>query len=161
LAPAAASPKNRNCCRAKPRTSATVRTAPRRRLRRSTAPENWVARETSRPPRRRPPQRGGNTSTVPGSGTGRVTETRGMAMVDVRQGRIVHSRSRAAVLAASVAALLAFAILGASSAQAYEHVEPGFESFEVKPTTSQAGGHPDVNIDYIFRIDKTFGAEPC
>src|SRR5690349_13882037 len=83
-------------------------------------------------------------------------------MVDVRLGGILNPRSRAAVLVASVMALLVLAIFGAGAAQAeYEHVEPGFESFEVTPTTSQAGGHPDVNIDYIFRIDQTFGEESC
>ncbi len=75
----------------------------------------------------------------------------------------MNPRSRAALLVASMAALLALAVFGAGAAQAeYQHVEPGFESFNVTPSTSQAGGHPDVNIDYIFRIDKTFGAtEVC
>ena len=58
----------------------------------------------------------------------------------------------------SVVALIVLAAVGAGAANAaYEHVEPGYESFEVTPTTSQAGGHPDVNIDFIMRIDETFG----
>jgi hypothetical protein len=63
-------------------------------------------------------------------------------------------RSKTALLA-SIAAL-ALAAFGVGSAQAaYEHVEPGFESFSVSPTTSQAGGHPDVNIDFTVRLDQT------
>lgn len=79
-------------------------------------------------------------------------------MADVRQGGIVSPRSRAVLLIASIAALLGLAVFGAGAARAeYEHVQPGFENFEVKPSTSQAGGHPDVTIDYTFRIDKTYG----
>src|SRR5262245_32598373 len=82
-------------------------------------------------------------------------------MVDVKQGGIVNLRSSGGVLFACVAACLVVACLCAGSAQAYTHVEPGFASFEVSPTTSQAGGHPDVNIDYEFRIDQTFGEDSC
>jgi hypothetical protein len=63
------------------------------------------------------------------------------------------------VLLASVAALIALAIVAAGPAQAFEHIEPGFESFEVVPSTSQAGGHPDVSIDYEYRIDNEFECE--
>ena len=82
-------------------------------------------------------------------------------MVDVRQGGFVSVRARLAVCVASLLALLAMGAISAGGAQAYENVEPGFESFEVVPTTSQAGGHPDVSIDYIFRIDETFGEDTC
>jgi hypothetical protein len=82
-------------------------------------------------------------------------------MVDVGRRGIVNLRSKAKVVVASVAALLVLALIGAGAAQAYTHVEPGFASFEVSPSTSQAGGHPDVNIDYEFRIDQTFGEDSC
>jgi hypothetical protein len=53
-------------------------------------------------------------------------------------------------------AMFALTALAAGPAHAdYEHVKPGFDSFEVVPTNSQAGGHPDVSIDYIFRVDET------
>ena len=79
------------------------------------------------------------------------------------QGGFVMRRGRFTVLMAAVAALLAFAAVAAGSAQAeYEHVEPGFDKFEVVPSTSQAGGHPDVKIDYEVRQDATFGVpEVC
>ncbi len=62
---------------------------------------------------------------------------------------------------AATLALIALAVF-AVGAQAYVHAEPGFESFEVTPTTSQAGGHPDVNIDFVYRIDNALQVgEPC
>jgi hypothetical protein len=49
-----------------------------------------------------------------------------------------------------LAALAAMAIFGSTSASA---VEPGFTNFEVTPSNSQAGGHPDVLIDLEWRVD--------
>ena len=63
-------------------------------------------------------------------------------------------RGALALFAGSAATLLAIIAMGPGSAQAaYEHVQPGFKFFHVTPSTSQAGGHPNVAIDYEYRID--------
>jgi hypothetical protein len=55
---------------------------------------------------------------------------------------------------AVLAALFALAALVAGPAQAYEHVEPGFSALNIAPSNTQAGGHPNVKIDFTMRIDK-------
>lgn len=81
-------------------------------------------------------------------------------MVDVRQGSNVSLKRRITMLMASVAAVLALTAIGAASAQA--HVEPGFDRLEISPSNTQAGGHPNVVIDYTFRVDNSLEAsEPC
>ena len=60
---------------------------------------------------------------------------------------------RVVALAGAVALLGALAALLAGPAQAYENVTPGFNFFKATPSTSQAGGHPDVEIDFEYRVD--------
>jgi len=57
------------------------------------------------------------------------------------------------VLVALAAALALAAVSGGVAQAAYEHVEPGFTFFSAKPSTAQSGGHPDVFIDFEFRVD--------
>jgi hypothetical protein len=56
-------------------------------------------------------------------------------------------------LLSAVLATVAMLVIGVGSAHAYENVKPGFEKFEVTPTTTQAGGHPDVSLNYEYRVD--------
>jgi hypothetical protein len=50
-------------------------------------------------------------------------------------------------------------LLGAARAEAA--VEPGYLNFEANPSTSLAGGHPDVTIDISLATDNQFGCGPC
>jgi hypothetical protein len=69
----------------------------------------------------------------------------------------VSKRPVSLLLLASLAALLLVAFAASAAQAEYQHAEPGFESFEIAPSTSQAGGHPDVIIDYTYRIDQIQG----
>ena len=62
-------------------------------------------------------------------------------------------RTRLGRLAVAVTAAIAVAAIAASAATAYEHVKPGFSKFEITPSNSQAGGHPDVSIEFIYNFD--------
>jgi hypothetical protein len=62
-------------------------------------------------------------------------------------------KTRIGVLIASLAALVGLAAVSAGGAAAYENVEPGFNFFKLIPSTSAAGGHPDVIIDFEYRSD--------
>jgi hypothetical protein len=62
-------------------------------------------------------------------------------------------KTRIGVLIASLAALSALTALSAAGAAAYDNVEPGYNFFKVEPSTSAAGGHPDVVVDFEFRTD--------
>ena len=55
-----------------------------------------------------------------------------------------------------VGALLAAVVLAAViaiPAQAYENITPGFSKFEVTPSSTEAGGHPNVTINLEYRQD--------
>ena len=58
---------------------------------------------------------------------------------------------------ASALAVAAYLFALAPSAIALE--EPGWKVFEMKPSTTQAGGHPDIEIDFEFNTDDEFGCE--
>ena len=98
---------------------------------------------TAKKPRRRARRRrrrraSGRSAAVPGRSGGVPDDPRGEARA--------ASREHCALLGL-LAALLA------GPAQAYENVDPGFNYFKATPTTSQAGGHPNVSIDFEYRID--------
>jgi hypothetical protein len=54
-------------------------------------------------------------------------------------------------LIAALAAAAALAAMLAGPAQA--EIEPGFDSFTVEPSDTQAGGHPNVALDITYRFD--------
>jgi hypothetical protein len=64
---------------------------------------------------------------------------------------------RIALLAALAVCTLVFALTAAARASAAEEFEPGFEFFNVTTTDSQAGGHPDVTIDFQTKGVPLFG----
>jgi hypothetical protein len=84
----------------------------------------------------------------------------------VEQGRVneetrMSLKTRIGVLIVSLVALIGLSALSAGGAAAYDNVEPGFNFFKLEPTTSAAGGHPDVLIDFEFRTDTEECEENC
>jgi hypothetical protein len=68
--------------------------------------------------------------------------------------RKMNLRSRSRALAAAVALFCAsLLVLAGGASAAYEHIVPGFDEFQVVPSDPQAGGHPNVEIDYQYRQD--------
>jgi hypothetical protein len=67
---------------------------------------------------------------------------------------------RMALLATLVACALTFA-LGAARASAAGEFEPGFKFFNLTTTNAQAGGHPDVTIDFQTNGAALFGSSGC
>jgi hypothetical protein len=71
----------------------------------------------------------------------------------------MHLKTRLTALAASLIALVGISAVVAGPALAYDNVQPGYKLFKVTQTTSQAGGHPDVSVDFEVSLDNEFECE--
>jgi hypothetical protein len=69
---------------------------------------------------------------------------------------------RIVLIAGLLACALVFALTAAGRASAAEEeFKPGFKFFKVTSTNTQAGGHPDVTIDFQTEGAAPFGGEGC
>jgi hypothetical protein len=89
----------------------------------------------------------------------KATGPRGAAaMVDRRGPTTVR---RIMLLGALLACGMAVLLAAAARASAAEEFEPGFKFFHVTATNAQAGGHPDVTIDFQTKGAALFGSSGC